>query len=146
MAYTFGGRYNGSGDRRLPSSYTNSVVPGVSNEPRRVNAVMYSHVASRPNSCLAVPTTTPTVTRSPTQKPTTAKPITRSPTQKPTTVVKPTTRNPTQKPATAKPSTRRPTQKPSTRSPTRKPTPSPTEPPTPFYSYLPTDFPTYYWG
>ncbi|KAL7444950.1 hypothetical protein ACHAXH_008268 [Discostella pseudostelligera] len=74
MAYTFGGTYNGSGDRRLASSYTNSVVPGVSNEPRRVNAVMYTHVASRPNNCLAVPTTTTPTTRSPSQKPTTKKP------------------------------------------------------------------------
>ena len=122
LAYTFGGRYNGSGDRRATSSYTNSVVAGASNEPRRVNAVMYSHVASRPNNCLAVPTTNP----SPTQKPTTAKPIAKSPTQKPS----------------VKPPTRKPTQKPSPK-PTHQPTPSPT----PFDTFLPTYFPTYdFWG
>ena len=127
LAYTFGGRYNGSGDRRAASSYTNSVVAGASNDPRRVNAVMYSHVASRPNNCLAVPSTATTncpTNRTPTQKPTTAKPIARSPTQKPTTrVVKPPTRKPTQKP---------------TPKPTQQPTPFPT-----FYTPLPTDFPTY---
>jgi hypothetical protein len=114
FAYTFGGRYNGFGDRKSPSSYTNAVVPGVSTDPRRVNTVMYKAVAS--SSCLAVPTTTPT------QKPTTQKP------QKPRT--------------TAKPSTRRPTQKPTKRSPTRKPTPLPTEPPTLFETPVPTFFPT----
>ena len=30
------------------------MISSVSTEPRRVNAVMYSHVASRPNNCLAV--------------------------------------------------------------------------------------------
>lgn len=59
LAYTFGGAYNGFGDRTLPSSYTNSVVPGVSNDPRRVNAAIYQHLATK-SSCLAVPAATPT--------------------------------------------------------------------------------------
>ena len=67
MDYTFGGKYNGSGDRSVISSYINSpsLVGDVSSEPRQVNAKMYSHVSTR-GECLSVPVPT-----GPTPQPTT---------------------------------------------------------------------------
>jgi len=52
IAYTFGGKYTGSGERVNLDSYTNSpLLDGdVSHEPRQVNVRMYKHVASR-GSC-----------------------------------------------------------------------------------------------
>ena len=48
MAYTFGGKYKGTGSRSDPNSYNNSPLAGtVSFDPRRVNAKMWAHVSSR---------------------------------------------------------------------------------------------------
>jgi hypothetical protein len=48
MAYTFGGKYKGTGLRSDINSYENSPLAGtVSTEPRQVNAMMWSHVSSR---------------------------------------------------------------------------------------------------
>jgi hypothetical protein len=49
FAYTFGGKYKGSGNRGYINSYTNSplLVGDVSKEPRQVNVLMYNHVSSR---------------------------------------------------------------------------------------------------
>ena len=45
----------GYGDRSSVYSYINSPLAyGISYEPRRVNPIMYAHVRSRPNNCLAV--------------------------------------------------------------------------------------------
>lgn len=56
MDYTFGGKPNG-GDRTQVLGYdrTSTLVNGISTEPERVNAVMYTHVSTR-GSCLDVPT------------------------------------------------------------------------------------------
>lgn len=49
LAYTFGGKYKGSGLIRSDiNSYNNSPLAGtVSTEPRQVNAKMWEHVSSR---------------------------------------------------------------------------------------------------
>ena len=57
MDYTFGGKYV-SGPRNIMASYKNSPLAGlgvVSNEPRRVNAKMWSHVSTRTRSCTQPP-------------------------------------------------------------------------------------------
>ena len=127
VAYTFGGKYKGTGSRSDPNSYNNAPLAGtVSFEPRRVNAKMWAHVSSR-GTCTQPPVTPPPTT------PGSAKPTTRRPTSKPSTR-KPTTTG------SAKPTTRRPTSKPTTRRPTAKPT---TAPPT-LSGGLPTYFPTWF--
>ena len=58
--YTFGGKYNGSGDRSDVNSYYNSPLAGtVSYEPRRVTAKMNAHVSSR-GTCTQPPGTATT--------------------------------------------------------------------------------------
>jgi hypothetical protein len=58
--YTFGGKYNGSGDRSDVNSYFNSPLAGtVSFEPRLVTARMNAHVSSR-GTCTQPPATSTT--------------------------------------------------------------------------------------
>jgi endoglucanase len=62
VAYTFGGKYKGTGSRSDPNSYNNSPLAGtVSFEPRRVNAKMWAHVSSR-GTCLQPPPSSQTGT------------------------------------------------------------------------------------
>lgn len=70
IAYTFGGKYTGTGKRGFIGSYVNSplLVGDVSKEPRQVNVPMYNHVSSR-GQC-----TLPHSTAKPTGKPLTKKP------------------------------------------------------------------------
>ena len=70
IAYTFGGKYKGTGNRGYINSYMNSplLVGDVSKEPRQVNVLMYKHVSSR-GQC-----TLPPMTAKPTRKPVTNKP------------------------------------------------------------------------
>ncbi len=61
-AYTFGGKYKGTGSRSDPNSYNNSPLAGtVSFDPRRVNTKMWAHVSSR-GTCTQPPTSSPTGT------------------------------------------------------------------------------------
>ena len=55
-AYTFGGKYKGTGSRGDINSYDNSPLEGlgfISTEPRRVNVKMWQHVSS--GTCTNVP-------------------------------------------------------------------------------------------
>ena len=58
IAYTFGGKYKGSGNRGSINSYINSplLVGDVNKEPRQVNVLMYNHVSSL-GECTRVPKT-----------------------------------------------------------------------------------------
>jgi hypothetical protein len=85
--YTFGGLYDGSGDKTSinnwidnPALVANYVGDDSSNDPRREAHRMYTHVQTRSNNCLAVPEggggggpslppTTPHPTSSPTSPP-----------------------------------------------------------------------------
>ncbi|KAL7530536.1 hypothetical protein ACHAXR_003545, partial [Thalassiosira sp. AJA248-18] len=82
IAYTFGGRYDGTGTRSSSNNYVNTPgLGGFNYIPRRVPPKMYRHVASR-GTCVNAPDTTPSPTKSPTKNPTPSptNPITDSPT------------------------------------------------------------------
>mmetsp|Transcript_28603 Transcript_28603/g.58577 ORF Transcript_28603/g.58577 Transcript_28603/m.58577 type:complete len:376 (-) Transcript_28603:116-1243(-) len=141
MMYTFGGKPIGTTNLNVPEGYTNSNLAGTyNNEPRRVNAKMYSHVSTR-GSCTVAPVGPPPPTAQPTSPP--ISPPTSPPTPNPTS---PPTPNPISTPTS--PPTSNPTSLPTsmptgpTPSPTPVPTSSPTNPPTPVPTATPTNPPT----
>ncbi|KAL7464829.1 hypothetical protein ACHAXS_005152 [Conticribra weissflogii] len=137
MMYTFSGKPIDAANRDIPEGYTNSNLAGTfNNEPRRVNAKMYSHVSSR-GTCTIAPVGPPP-TAQPTPNPSAAP--TNAPTNLPTNAP---TNIPTNVPTNAPTSvpTDAPTNAP-TYAPTNMPTNAPTLSPTNAPTHLPTNEPT----